>query len=165
MVDRAAIKVEVLPIEFFHQLTSGLNGNVELLAIRKDARIVAFSWNVHAQSSYYAMYGGLDYQLNREFDLYFNLIYAVLDRALSKQVSTIEVGLGADVFKARIGCYSEPLYVYVKGRGSIMSSMIRAAGNLLIARKPAAAPFNIFKNQRAAEKARFTKRVPTTGHC
>jgi Peptidogalycan biosysnthesis/recognition len=146
MADRATIKVEVLPIEFLHQLTLRLNGQVELIAIRKEARIVAFGWNIHAQSSYHAMYGGLDYHLNHEFDLYFNLIYAMLDCALGKRVSRIEVGLGGDAFKAKIGCYCEPLYVFVKGRRPLMWLIVRAAGRLLIAHKPAAAPFHIFKS-------------------
>jgi Acetyltransferase (GNAT) domain len=147
MADRAAIKLEVLPIEFLHQLTLRLRGQVELLAIRKDARIVAFGWNIHAQSSYHAMYGGLDYHLNHEFDLYFNLIYAMLDCALAKQVSTIEVGLGADAFKAKIGCYSEPLYVFAKGRGLLMSFIVRTLRRFLIAQKPATAPLHIFKDK------------------
>jgi Acetyltransferase (GNAT) domain len=145
MVDRAALKLEILPIEFLHQLTSRLAGDVELLAIRKEARIVAFGWNIHTRSSYHAMYGGLDYHLNDELDLYFNLIYAMLDRALSKQVATIEVGLGGDAFKAKIGCYWEPLYVFAKGQGPLMAFMLRALGRFLIAHKPPTAPFNIFK--------------------
>ena len=147
MADRATMKVDVLPIEFLHQLASRLKGQVELLAIRKDTRIVAFGWTLHTQSSYHAMYAGLDYRLNHEFDLYFNLIYAMLDCALAKRVSTIEVGLGADAFKARIGCYSEPLYIFAKGRGPLMSLVMHLAGNLLIARKPVPAPFNVFRNQ------------------
>jgi Acetyltransferase (GNAT) domain len=145
MADRAALKLEILPIEFLHQLTSRLAGDVELLAIRKEARIVAFGWNIHTRSSYHAMYGGLDYRLNDELDLYFNLIYAMLDRALSKQVATIEVGLGGDAFKAKIGCYCEPLYVFAMGQGPLMAFMLRALGRFLIAHKPTAAPFNIFK--------------------
>jgi hypothetical protein len=145
MADRAALKLEILPIEFLHQLTSRLAGNVELLTIRREARIVAFGWNIHTSSSYHAMYGGLDYRLNDELDLYFNLIYAMLDRALSKQVATIEVGLGGDAFKAKIGCYCEPLYVFAKGQGPLMAFMLRALGRFLIAHKPPTAPFNIFK--------------------
>jgi predicted N-acyltransferase len=145
MVDRAALKLEILPIEFLHQLTSRLAGEVELIAIRKDARIAAFGWNIRTPSSYHAMYGGLDYQLNDEFDLYFNLIYAMLDRALAQRVATIEVGLGGDAFKAKIGCYGEPLYVFAKGQGALMAFLLRALGRFLIAHKPPAAPFNIFK--------------------
>jgi Acetyltransferase (GNAT) domain len=147
MADRAAIKVEVLPVELLHQLAMRLNGQIELLVIRKDARILAFASCLHAQSSYYTMYGGLDYRLNREFDLYFNLIYALLEHGLQKRVSTIVFGMGADGVKARIGCSAEQLYVFVKGRGPLMSFMVRAAGNFLIAQKPATARFNIFKNE------------------
>ena len=147
MADRAAMKLEVLPIEFLHQLTLRLNGQIELLAIRKDARIVAFASCLHAQSSYYTMYGGLDYHLNHKFDLYLNLVYALLDRGLQKRASTIVFGMGADAAKTRIGCVSEPLYVFVKGRGSLMSTIVRAAGRFLIAPTPVIAPFNIFKNK------------------
>jgi hypothetical protein len=70
----------------------------------------------------------------------------MLDCALAKRVSRIEVGLGGDAFKAKIGCYCEPLYVFVKGRRPLMWLIVRAAGRLLIAHKPAAAPFHIFKN-------------------
>jgi Acetyltransferase (GNAT) domain len=144
MVDRAALKAEVLPIEFLHQIAMRLNGHVELIAIRKDGRIIAFGWCLHGRS-YHMLYAGLDYQLNHEFDLYFNLIYASLDRALQKRASRIELGLGADTFKARLGCYSEPLYVFAKGQRPLMSFIVRAAGNFLIAQKPVTTPFNVFK--------------------
>jgi Acetyltransferase (GNAT) domain len=147
MASRATIKLEVLPIEFLHQLTLRLNGQVELLAIRKEGRIVAFGWNIHSQTSYYAMYGGLDYDLNREFDLYFNLVYAMLERALTRRVSTIEVGLGADAFKTKVGCYSEPLYVFAKGRGPVMSFIVRALKHFLMAHKAGSAPPNIFRHK------------------
>jgi hypothetical protein len=148
MVDRAALKLEILPIEFLHQLTSRLAGEVELLVIRKQAQIVAFGWNIHTPSSYHAMYGGLDYRLNDEFDLYFNLIYSMLDRALAQKVSRIELGLGGDAFKAKIGSYCEPLYVFAKGQVPLMQFTLRALKRFLIAHKPpAAAPFNIFKEK------------------
>jgi predicted N-acyltransferase len=147
MADRAAIRLEVLPIEFLHQAALRLDGQIELIVIRKDARIVAFACCLHAQSTYYTMYGGLDYRLNDEFDLYFNLVYALLDRGLQKRVSIIVFGIGADAVKSRIGCYSERLYVFAKGRGPLMSLIIRAAGNFLIAQKPATTRFNIFKNK------------------
>ena len=67
--------------------------------------------------------------------------------ACRKRASTIVFGMGADAAKTRIGCVSEPLYVFVKGRGSLMSTIVRAAGRFLIAPTPVIAPFNIFKNK------------------
>jgi predicted N-acyltransferase len=147
MAARAEAKLEVLPIEFFRQLTLRLKTDVDLLVIFKGSRIIAFGWCLHAGSSYHLLFAGLDYQLNEELDLYFNLMYAALDRALRKRVSKIHVGQSADAFKARIGCYAEPLYVFAKGLTPLMSLLVRAAGNLLIVQRPMISPSDIFKSE------------------
>lgn len=145
MAAKADAKLEILPIEFFRQLMLRLEGDVELLVIFKDSRIIAFGWCLHAGSSYHLLFAGLDYQLNEELDLYFNLMYAGLDRALRKQVSAIHVGQSADAFKARIGCHSEPLYVLAKGRTPLMALLVRFAGNLLVVQRPVISPSDIFR--------------------
>jgi hypothetical protein len=168
MAERAAIKLEVLPIEFLHQLAVRLTGQVELLAIRKDGRIVAFGACLYAQSSYNTMYAGLDYRLNHQFDLYFNLVYAALEQGIRRRASTIVFGMGSDAVKARIGCHAEPLYVFVKGRGPLMSFIVRAAGRFLIAPEASVPPFNVFKKEVAehfgksggADTARPTIKIP-----
>ena len=132
MAAKADAKLEILPIEFFRQLTLRLEGDVDLLVIFKDLKIIAFGWCLHAGSSYHLLFAGLDYALNEELDLYFNLMYAGLDRALRKRVSTIHVGQSADAFKARIGCHSEPLYVLAKGLTPLIALLVRFAGNLLV---------------------------------
>jgi hypothetical protein len=50
-----------------------------------------------------------------------------------------------DAFKARVGCHSEPLYVFAKGRGPLMSRIVRYGANFLVAQKPAIPPPDIFK--------------------
>jgi hypothetical protein len=92
------------------------------------------------------LYAGFDYRLNDKLDLYFNLMYAGLDRALRKRASKIHVGQGADAFKARIGCYSEPLYVFAKGLGPLMSRVVHYGADWLVAQKPTMLPANIFKS-------------------
>jgi Acetyltransferase (GNAT) domain len=145
MAAKAEAKLEILPIEFFRQLTLRLEKNVELLVIFKDSKIIAFGWCLDAGSSYHLLFAGLDYQLNDELDLYFNLMYAGLDRALRKQVSTIHVGQSADAFKARIGCHSEPLYVLAKGLTPLLGPLVRFLGNLLVVQKPVIPASDIFR--------------------
>jgi len=145
MVAKAEMKLEVLPIEFFHQLTLRLSGEIELIVYSKDSKAIAFGWCLHAGPSYHLLYAGLDYQFNSEFDLYFNLHYAALDRAMRKRVSMIHVGQSANAFKARIGCYSEPLYAFTKGLGPFMSRVVRYGATFLVAQTPAMPPSNIFK--------------------
>ena len=146
MAAKADLNLEILPIKFFQELTSRLVDEIELITYSKDSRIIAFGWCLHAGATYSMLYAGIDYQLNDELDLYFNLMYAGLDRALRKGVSRIEVGQAAGVFKARLGCYSEPLYVFAKGLGPLMSRIIHYGAGLLIAQVPAQRPSDVFKS-------------------
>jgi hypothetical protein len=89
-----------------------MGGPIHLIVLTRASKIVAFGWCLQGPNSYHMMYAGLDFALNDEMDLYFNLHYAALDRALRSGVSRIEFGVTADAFKARLGCYAEPLYFH-----------------------------------------------------
>jgi hypothetical protein len=145
MAAKSEINTDTVPIEFFHELTSQLKGEVELIVFSKDSTVIAMAWCLHAGSTYSMLYGGLDYQLNGKLDLYFNLMYAALDRALRKRVSKIRVGQSGDAFKARLGCYSEPMYGFIKGHGPLMSRLVRYGANFLVAGMPAQPVRDIFK--------------------
>jgi predicted N-acyltransferase len=119
VVARADIKLEVLSREFFCELARQMPRVIELIVFRKEAKVLAFGWCLHSRSNYHFLFMGLDYALASEFDLYFNLVFASLDRAFAKGASTIYVGQAADAFKARIGCEPEPLHVFVKGLGAL----------------------------------------------
>jgi hypothetical protein len=147
MVGKAEVNMELLPIEFFHQLAVDLKGKVELVTLAKESRIIAIGWCLHDNSDYHMLYAGLDYSLNSELDLYFNLMYATLDRALRKGVSKIHVGQTAGVFKARLGCYSEPLYAFIKGHGLLMSWLVRHGAGLVLAEMPATPPSDILRKE------------------
>jgi hypothetical protein len=146
VVSRAAAKLETLSIEFFHQLATRLRGQVDLVLLSKDSRVVAFGWCLTHNSTFHMLFAGLDYELNTQADLYFNLMYAWLDRALRKQPSRIDAGQTAGAFKTRLGCYSEPLYTFVKGRGPFISLIVRLSADFsLTRREPAAHARHVFK--------------------
>jgi predicted N-acyltransferase len=146
MVARSDVKLEVFPIEYFHQLALRLEGKVDLIALSRGSRIIAFGWCLEDTSTYHMMYAGVDYTLNHEFDLYFNLMYAGFDRALRKRAAKIHFGQTATVFKARMGCHSEPRYVFVKGLGPLMSNVFHYGARFIVIQKPSNPPSNIFKS-------------------
>lgn len=147
MVGKAEVNIELLPIEFFRQLTSRLKGHVELVTIIKEDRIIAIGWCLNVGSAFHLMYAGLDYQLNRELDLYFNLMYAALDRALRSGAAKIHVGQTASAFKARLGCHAESLYGYIKGRGLLMWPLVRFGADLVLSQMPTSPPADIFRKE------------------
>ena len=148
--DRAGVKFEALTIDYLHELASRLGDKVNLILFSKGSRIIAFGWCLQTATTYYMLYAGLDYHFNDELDLYFNLHYAALDCALRKKVASIELGATGDVFKARLGCYSEPSYIFARGLGPVMSRVIRYGSGFLLPQTPAVPAFEVFNRNFAA---------------
>jgi predicted N-acyltransferase len=156
VVAKSDVKLEVLPIAYFRELTRRLAGELELIVLSKGSRVVAFGWTMRDGSIYRLLYAGLDYELNEEHDLYFNLFYAGFDRAFRSGAAIIDVGQTATEFKARMGCSSRPLYAYAKGLGPLMSRFFRYAAGLLVVTKPSDPARHVYNSrwlEQAAESA------------
>ena len=158
MREKAHVKYEALSIDFLHELARRMSGPIHLIVLARASKIVAFGWCLHGLNSYHMMYAGLDFSLDDDMDLYFNLHYAALDRALRSGVSKIELGVTADAFKARLGCYAEPLHFFMKGVGPVMSLIVRYGSKVLLNRKPTVPLFDVFKAGGADDRSRFKPR-------
>ena len=115
--DRAPSRLEKLPAEFFRQLAHNLREQAVFSFAYLGDRIVGFACSLRAGPNFHMLFLGLDYEVNRQSELYFNLIYKELDFAMRHGTQTIYMGQTADVFKLRLHCRQRPLYFFVKLRG------------------------------------------------
>ena len=110
-------------------------------------RIVAFVCGVFDQDNYFNFFCGFDYQLNKETDLYFNLMYEDLDKALRRNVGSIHVGQTANEFKSRMGCYLQPRFFYVKACDPILQFLVRLGSPFLFLPAPTITERNLFREE------------------
>ncbi len=150
MLSHSDFKFEILPIEFFQELTVGLGGKVDLIVFSRNGEVIAFGWCVWIGLTYHFLFAGMNYALNEQFDLYFNLMYTGIDRALRGNAAKIAIGQTADAFKARLGCLSEPMYALVRGVGPLMTPFIRYCAGLLVAKTMAVPPADVFRSTSGA---------------
>ncbi len=127
VVDRAEVKLEYLPRAFFAELARLFPDEIRFTAVRKEGRIVAFAWGLSSSTRHQNLFIGLDYPLNAEADLYFNLMAADLAFAIAQGARDVQVGQTADEFKSRLGCRPRPRYVYVRGMGAMVGWLVRRA--------------------------------------
>ena len=156
VVERAEHKLEVLPAEFFRQLARRLPGEVSLTVIRQQERIVAFAWGLMRGGTYHNLFIGVDYSLNTDTDLYFNTMLRAIDWALQKGASDIFVGQSADDFKARIGCYQRPRFIYLKPPNRLFQPIFRLIARFVFSAPPAPAQHDLFKPEAANDECRMT---------
>ncbi|MDY0165518.1 MAG: GNAT family N-acetyltransferase [Thermoguttaceae bacterium] len=139
VVDAADVHLERLPARFFRELASALPENVKLTTARYQGRIVAFAWSLFADDVYRDLFVGIDYNLNLDCDLYFNLMLNDLDAAFRTGAREIYMGQTADVFKSRLGCRQEARYVCARVLPTWLKLPFRATSRWLFP-PPAPAP-------------------------
>jgi Acetyltransferase (GNAT) domain len=122
---RAEHKLELMPAAFFLELAAALDDEVSLTLIRRNGRICAFTFAITRGGVHYNMYSGLDYALNHEGDLYFNLFYNDLDQAWQAGATSIHLGQTSDSFKSRLGSTHSKCYFFACARPSWFNAILR----------------------------------------
>jgi predicted N-acyltransferase len=145
VLNRAEVKLECLPAAFFRELARQFPDDAAFTVIYQHQRIVAFMCGVFHEGAYLNLFCGLDYELNDEADLYFNLMYEDLDHALRQKVQSIHVGQTANDFKSRMGCSLEPRCFYIKARLSALQPVLRAGSPHLFPPAPPIQERNLFR--------------------
>jgi predicted N-acyltransferase len=141
----SAHRLELLPLEFFHNLARRLPGRVGLTLVYVGDRVAAFNWNLFHGEVYHFLFAGLDYDLNPSLDLYFNLMYAEMDCAFRAGAQELVFGQTADEFKVRLGCNQERRYFYVAPAGLVGSLVLKVAGEFLLPEPPQPMAHHVFR--------------------
>jgi predicted N-acyltransferase len=145
VVERSEHQLELLPLDFFHELVRQFPGQVGLTIATIAEKVVAFNWSLSTPSSYHLLFCGIDYRVNTQVDLYLNLMYAELAYTLKTGISKVQMGQTADTFKARLGCEPESRYICVKSRYRPITRLIKAFSSVLFPPVPAAQHYQIYK--------------------
>jgi len=125
VLDRAHIRFEKVPAEFFRELARQLPDESCFTFLRQEGRIVAFCCGVASRGAHSMLYCGLDYSLNAEADLYFNIIYRGMEAGHAPGVRVVYIGAAADEFKKHMGCQGQPLSIYVKAVRPVMQFLFK----------------------------------------
>ncbi len=109
--------------------------------------VVALNWGLRNGLVHHFLFCGMDYSLTDKADIYFNLMFQHLDAAMKGGPDWIEVGQTADMFKARLGCESRKLFLYVKGCGKIPSLLLRYGCEFLFPSRSPIPNYSVFRTE------------------
>jgi predicted N-acyltransferase len=127
VLERATVRFESLPAEYFRELARQLPANSLFTFVYRAGRIVAFAATILSDELFDQMFIGLDYSINHESDLYFNVFYAALGTAFERGPRRIYVGQTSDDFKhQKLSAFQFPLTLYAKGLKWIPRVLMRA---------------------------------------
>jgi predicted N-acyltransferase len=121
---RAKYRLEIFPGEFFRECARKFGARASMTVITKDDRPVAFAFGLTEGRIYHNLYVGIDYAMNNDADLYFNLYYLDINQAMRRGATTLHLGQTSDEFKARLGCRQEPLWFKVRATNRMLHRLL-----------------------------------------
>lgn len=134
---KSQTRSEYLPAEFFREIARQLPDNAEFVYYYAGDRLLAFACCLFAEGTYIPLYAGIDYECNREYDLYLNILYECVDRGLQFAPRHIWLGANADDIKhAKLNTFQEPRHLYVKGAWWLTRFALRLSFGLFFPEHP-----------------------------
>ena len=145
VVQKSKHRFEVLPIEFFHEIIKNFRGQILLSIAERDVYKAGFIISLITKKKFYFLFLGLDYQINLESNIYYNLFYEVLEQAFQSDVKSIQIGQTADTFKSRLGCISTPMHLYLKSNTPFFKFLLNILDKDLLPELEENQTYNVFK--------------------
>jgi len=127
IVERHDMGFELLPIDFFKNISKNMPGNIKFFLWRIDNKLVAFLLCLVSEDRFIDYYVGLDYSVAYKHHLYFVKFRDTLRWCIEHKIKKYEMGITGYEPKRRLGFDLVPLYLYARLR----NRMLRPVFNLI----------------------------------
>lgn len=118
--EKAKFKLIKLPHDYFSNVKALFKGMFSVKAFFYEGKLIAFgSCFLMPQGCLEAHYIGFNYHYNARFNLYQNLLYSVINEAISNNMTRVNLGRTAAEIKTTVGAKAEDLICYIKPQNTI----------------------------------------------
>ena len=131
IIDRHDMGFELLPIEFFRNISKNMPKHTKFFLWRIDGKLVAFLFCLVSEEMLIDYYVGLDYSVAHKYHLYFVKFRDVLNWCIKHKIKKYEMGITGYEPKRRLGFDFIPLYLYVKLRNKVLRPVFNFACQFL----------------------------------
>ncbi len=127
---RSAFKLECLDIDFFRGYRSTLH------VCRAEGQAIAFFQTVDHNRELIFMFGGIDYALRDQYDIYLNLLFEIIRYAIRQGYARVDLGQTAEAAKLRLGCRLIPKRFVAAHSNRCLNWLMKKSSGLLAYRMP-----------------------------
>lgn len=135
---KSMYKLEKLSIDFFRMMPT----SIYVFYIKGEP--AAFVQLSGRERELFFVFGGIDYKLNHEYDLYMNMLAFILRHGIEKKYLSIDMGQTAEDTKMKFGCSQHRKYMHIYHPNTLIRFLVRMFSKKL-SYKSIDSKFNIFK--------------------
>ncbi|MFA6320641.1 MAG: GNAT family N-acetyltransferase [Candidatus Omnitrophota bacterium] len=131
MLDKHEMGFEIVPMDFFKNITKNMPNQVKFFLWRIDGKLVAFLFALIADGTMIDYYLGLDYAVAHKYHLFFIKHRDAMNWAIENGMKRYEMGISGYEPKKRLGFYFTPLHIYAKYCNPVVSPAFKLMCNFL----------------------------------
>jgi len=142
---KARFRLASLSATYFTEMKKELGKKFVFIAYYRQEQLVGFKTSFLLKHEVEAHFIGIDYSLNKELELYQNILYDYLKEAIAKGAKELQLGRTASEIKSNVGAKAHELTCYIRHRNPISNRIIKPFVDYL---KPSEwVPRNPFKEE------------------
>jgi hypothetical protein len=140
IMDRTKTKLETLSLPFFQNLPD----RFKLTTYCLNGRVLTWHINVLDDDILYFLFGGIDYELNKQYNSYFLNLSGVIKESIEWGYDTVDLGQTAEIAKTRMGGVPSGRNLFIYHRRGWIRSVFQF-GKKYVHLKRDFPPANVFK--------------------
>lgn len=130
--NHAKFKLVKLPETYFLDCKRNFGDRFTVTTFYYNNKLVAFTSGIDiTEDCLEAHYIGFDYELNKEIDLYQNILYNFLGQAITLKKRKLNLGRTAGEIKSTIGAHAQELTCYIKPQNTVSRLVLKPFINFL----------------------------------
>jgi hypothetical protein len=151
--NRSNDKLEKLTLDFFRKLPPAF----ELTVCYFNSKPLGWNISIYENDTFYFFMGGVDYELNKTHNTYFNLLINLIKDAIEQKAKTIDLGQTAEIPKLRSGGKIHKRYMEAYHTNKLINRLLKIISPLLSYQKKIKQPA-VFKEPASTFKSNIPRK-------
>ncbi|REJ99828.1 MAG: GNAT family N-acetyltransferase [Bacteroidetes bacterium] len=125
VAEHQVVRMGIVGKEYYHEIFDKLGDAFEMIAYYYQNKLIAFASYITYEKKLEVHYIGMDYQFNKEYYLYFNILFDSIEKAISAGKKHLELGRTAREAKAVIGCKAIYFNDYIRVNNKLSKFILK----------------------------------------
>ncbi len=125
VLEHTSVKLEVLNLAFFKSLFRNMDNDMEILSMIKGEDVLGIALLTIEQKTMTFLLVGLDFTQRDRYDVYFNLVYGIIARAIERGCTQLNLGQTSYWVKGRIGGKCSDEYFFLRAENQLIHRLLK----------------------------------------
>ncbi len=122
---KAAFRMASLSANYFVEMKKAMKEQFNFIAYYHNEELIGFRTSFILNDSIEAHFIGLNYEINKELELYQNILYDYIKETIEHQLPKLTLGRTASEIKSTVGAEAYQLICYIRHRNPLSNQLIK----------------------------------------